>query len=183
MRAIKTIIVISFISVIIGCKSVIPTLNPETQFKAENGDANSQLEIGRWHFNKGNLAEASIWFEKSAKQGNSIATYYLSQWFKEKGYKCLIDCLKQASHLGSSDAQYRLGSSYLSDLHETPKDLALAFKWIVLSQEGENSHYSGKIGVFNLINTYKISHLDISKGQKLAKEHFKKYGKSKCIYY
>ena len=67
MRAIKTIIVISFISVIIGCKSVILTLNPETQFKAENGEANSQLKIGRWHLNKGNLAEATIWFVKSAK--------------------------------------------------------------------------------------------------------------------
>jgi len=35
---------------------------------------------------------------------------------------------------------------------------------------------------WNLINHFNISHLEISKGQKTAKEHVEKYGISKSMY-
>ncbi|PTM09272.1 MAG: hypothetical protein DA407_06115 [Bacteroidetes bacterium] len=183
MNTFKIVLLVILISFLISCKSVVPAINPEIQLKAQNGDAVSQLEIGRWSLSTRKSDQAIQWFEKSAKQGNVIAVFYLSEWFKDKGYTCAIDCLKQAAESGSSEAQYKLGGIYLNDLHETPKDLALAYKWLRLSEEGETSHASGRIGIFQLIKYYKISHLEISKGQKLAKEHFEKYGVSQCIYY
>lgn len=152
--------------------------------KAESGNAEAQFEVGKIFFeskkNK-NRDQAFFWFEKAASQGHIKASYYLfSQNFQ---IKCPIDCLEKAAIEGIAEAQYSFGRTFLDDNHGNAKDLALAYKWISLSCQGAIAELRPDlISIHTLINAYKISHLEISRGQKMAKEHTEKYGLSKSMY-
>ena len=184
MNSIKSALFVCVISFLVGCKASHPVINSETHSKAQSGDAEAQFEMGKAFFAAREFSDALPWLEQAAKQGHLKANYYLSQQYPQNGYECGIDCLKQLAEQGLSEAQYRLGGTYLDDQHGTPKDLSLAYKWILLAHSGSiaEHHGSGLISIFHLIKYYKISHLEISKGQKLAKDHTEKYGTSKSIY-
>lgn len=171
------------VSAMLGCKSYIPQLNSELKTKAENGDAEAQFEMGKtypyFHYlSLKKIAEAEKWLLMASNQGYDKATYLLTQQRLSK-YECPIEITRKLALEGFSEPQYSLGATYLTEGNNTPKDLSVAYKWMLLSAKDEYDRYTR---AWNLINHYGISHLEISKGQKMAKEHFEKYGMSKSIY-
>lgn len=177
-----------------GCKTYIPQINSEILANAQNGNAVDQFELGKIYFEAGwkqplltkssarsnNLDEAEKWLVKSADQGHIAAKFYVSYLFQNKSNdECSLNCLKKAALEGIAEAQYRLGVTYLTDDSNTPKDLAVAYKWMILSAKDDYERYNH---AWKLINHYDISHLEISKGQKMAKEHVEEFGISKSIY-
>jgi len=180
---------------IFGCKTYVPQIDSNVLVKAQNGDPEAQFEMGKIYFESfwqqplmtkngtgiKNRDVAEQWFLKAAEQDHIKAKYYLSRITRY--YNCNIDCLKQAALEGISDAQYTLGGTYLNDEHGTPKDLALAYKWISLARTDKLTDiYAPRVmSILHLIEYDKISHLEISKGQLMAKEHTEKYGPSKSM--
>lgn len=177
-----------------GCKTYIPQINSEILANAQNDNAVAQFELGKIYFEAGwkqplltksgtmskNLDQAEQWFVKAADQGHIAAKFYLYFLFQKKfNDECPSDCLRKAALEGIAEAQYRLGVTYLTDDFNTPKDLSVAYKWMLLSAQDDYEHYNR---AWNLINHHNISHLEISKGQKMAKEHFEEFGISKSIY-
>ena len=162
----------------------------------QNGDKDSQFKMGLKHYNlaynefglskknkenrKRNLDASEQWFVKAADQGHDGAKFYLAYLFsKNCDYKCSIESFENAAHNGIAEAQYFLGNFYAKGQSPLSKDLSLAYKWLILSAKSDYGRYSI---VFDLINHYYISHLEISKGQKMAKEHVEKYGVSRGFY-
>jgi TPR repeat protein len=193
----KTSVFLILLLTTLGCKTYVPQLNSEVLAKAQNGNAEAQFEMGKTYFESfwkqplltkngtgtKNRDEAFFWFEKAANQDHNKAKYYLHTLSSPKSnYECPIDCIEKAALEGIAYAQYTLGGSYLDDEHGTPKDLSLAFKWISLARQGDYQNKHRLISLYWLVQYYKISHLEISKGQKMAKEHTEKYGPSKSMY-
>jgi len=181
-------------------KAYTQELNSDSQSKALNGEVEAQYEMGKTYLdslynqplfsNKSSNQkledEAKKWFLLATKQGHVKSRYYLSR-MQEPNYDCPIDCLEKAAQEGIADAQYSIAFSILDKSKSEPKDLALACKWLFLSQygHGKDSYFNYNPKLFHisdLINFYKISHLDLGKGQKLADEHIKKYGPSSCLF-
>jgi len=83
---------------------------------AEQGDAQSQFELGEMYYYGDGVAkdfeEAFKWYRKAAEQGNRAAK------------KALSDAADQ----GQAQAQYNLGLVYASG-HGVSKDLEQAVKW------------------------------------------------------
>ncbi|RXP52250.1 sel1 repeat family protein [Lutibacter sp. HS1-25] len=190
----KTSIFLLLLLTSFGCKTYVPQLNSEILRKAQNDDAEAQFEMGKIYFESAwkqptitksgtvtrNWDEAEQWFVKSANQGHTAAKFYLHYQFQKiNNYECLSDCLEKVAYEGIAEAQYLFGSTYLTDKFNTPKDLSLAYKWMLLSAQNDYEHYQI---AWNLINHFNISHLEISKGQKMAKKHVEKYGISKSMY-
>ena len=177
-----------------ACKTYVPDLNSELLERAQNGNAEAQFEMGKTYFESAwkqpvmtksgtvaeNWEEAEQWFVKSADQGHVGAQFYLYHQFqKNSEYACPSDCLEKAAMQNIAEAQYVYGTTYLTDEFNTPKDLSVAYKWMLLSAQDHEERYRR---AWNLINHQGISHLEIGKGQKMAKEHAEKYGMSKSIY-
>lgn len=190
----KTSVFLLLLLTSFGCKTYVPQLSSEILGKAQNDDAEAQFEMGKIYFESawkqpfiaksgtitGNWDEAEQWFVKSANQGHIAAKFYLYYLFqKNSNYVCPSDCLKKAAYEGIAEAQYSFGSTYLTDKFNTPINLSLAYKWMLLSAQNDYERYQI---AWNLINHFNISHLEISKGQKMAKEHVEKYGISKSMY-
>lgn len=199
MKTIKYFILILSLFITLN-KVYAQDLNYDTQSKALNGDVDSQFKMGITYLDSLNNQsffskkttnqrikdEAKKWFLMAAKQGHLKSRYFLSR-MQDPVYKCPIDCVERAAQEGVADAQYSLAFSILDKNKSEPKDLALASKWLFLAQDGHKDdsffHYNPNLfHISDLINFYKISHLDIGKGQKMAKEHIEKYGRSSCIY-
>lgn len=186
----KTLVFLLLLLTSFGCTTYVPQVSSEIMAKAQNDNAEAQFEMGKIYFESawkqpiitksgtvtGNWDEAEQWLVKSANQGHHAAKFYLYSLFqKNSNYECPSDCLEKAAYEGIAEAQYSFGSTYLTD----PKDLALAYKWMLLSAQNDYERYDR---AWKLINHFNISHLEISKGQKMAKEHVEKYGISKSMY-
>jgi len=198
MKTIKNYILLFCVPFIALFKAYTQEFNLDTQSKALIGEAEAQYEMGKTYLDslyyqsffskKGSNQtledEAKKWFLLATKQGHIKSRYYLYR-MHEPNYDCPIDCLEKAAQEGIADAQYSIAFSILDQSKSGPKDLALACKWLFLSQDGHSkdsyfNHNPKLFHISDLINFYKISHLDLGKGQKLAKEHIEKYGHSIC---
>lgn len=170
------------LSIFISLKTNAQQISSELKAQAENGDAEAQFEMGKAYFgyssSKKIRAEAEKWFLMAAEQGHDKAIYFLSQ-LRFSNYECPIEVLEKLALEGYSEAQFSLGARYQNYLNDSLNDLSIAYKWMLLSCNDPHELYDR---TWSLINHFKISHLEISKGQKMAKEHAEKYGPSKSIY-
>ncbi len=178
---------------IIGCKAYKTEVDPELQNKADMGDASAQFDVAKSYFDttnhffittesfSENLEESAAWLEKAANQGNLQAQYHLSRYFaiRKNDLDRAFNMMKPLAEQGFAEAQYILSIHY-ANAWGTPKDLALAYKWNLLAFERNivtlrNFHYY-------LVYENKLTHTQISEGQKLAKEHIATFGSSKLLF-
>lgn len=181
MRNFKLLFLSFTLSIFISLKTNAQQVSSELKTQAENGDAEAQFKMGKAYFGYGSSKkrdEAEKWLLMAAEQGYDKATYLLSQLRFSK-YECPIEILQKLAMEGYSEAQYSLGTKYQNYTNDKLNDLSIAYKWMLLSAQDPDWRYHIS---WNLINHHNISHLEISKGQKMAKEHTEKYGPSKSIY-
>ncbi len=184
VRNFKLLFLSFTLSIFISLKTIAQQVSSELKAQAENGDADAQYEIGKTYFryeygSSKKRAEAEKWLLMAAEQGHDKATYILSKLRFSK-YECPIEVLKKLALEGYSEAQFSLGARYQNYINDSLNDLSVAYKWMLLSSKDPYERYDRS---WRLINHFKISHLEISKGQKMAKEHTEKYGPtSKSIY-
>ena len=105
---------------------------------AEQGDADSQYNVGRCYFEGTGVDqdndEAYKWFEKAAEQNHVHAEYMIGECFlngvSSEAFKWF---LKAAEH-GDAEAQYKVGRCYFegSGVGENEEE---AFKWLLKSAE------------------------------------------------
>ncbi|WNH14173.1 tetratricopeptide repeat protein [Thalassobellus suaedae] len=169
------------LTIFISLKTNAQQVSSELKAQAENGDAEAQFEMGKAYFGYGSSkkrTQAEKWLLMATEQGHDKATYLLSQLRFSK-YECPIEVLKKLALEGYSEAQFSLGARHQNYLNDSLNDLSIAYKWMLLSSKDPYERYHR---TWSLINHFKISHLEISRGQKMAKEHAEKYGPSKSIY-
>ena len=177
----KLLFLLFTLSIFISLKTNAQEVSSELKAKAENGDVEAQFEMGKAYFGYAGSkkrTEAEKWLLMASEQGHDKATYLLSQ-LKFSKYKCPIEVLTKLALEGYSEAQFSLGARYQNYINDSLNDLSIAYKWMLLSSKDPHERY---IRSWNLINHFNISHLEMSKGQKMAKEHVKKYGASKSIF-
>jgi len=192
IRLVQLTLIIFLSIFIIGCKAYTTRPNIETQTKALDGDVNAQYNMAKAYADTGNkffittesrsenLEESVEWLEKAAAQGHPEAQFHLARYYavRKNDHERAFNMMKPLAEQGFAQAQYILSVHY-SNAWGTPKDLTLAYKWNLLAFEGgygtlRNLHYY-------LVFTHKLTHNQISEGQKLAEEHLKKYGQSKLF--
>ncbi|GAA4806883.1 hypothetical protein [Litoribaculum gwangyangense] len=183
IRSFKLLFLSFTLSIFISLKINAQKVSSELKVQAENGDTEAQFKMGKAYFgyqygSPKKRAEAEKWLLMAAEQGHDKATFLLSQLRYSK-YECPIEVLKKLALEGYSEAQFSLGAEYQNYLNDSLNDLSIAYKWMLLSAQDPDERYRRS---WNLINHFNISHLEISKGQKMAKEHTEKYGPSKSIY-
>jgi len=110
-------------------------------FRAEQGDAEAQLQLGmRYAAGDGliqNEKEAAKWFERAAKQGLAEAQYqYGLVLLQGRGvvqdYKAAFHWIEKPAQRGYAKAQYSLGELYRYGTG-TPVDKARAYLWFNLA--------------------------------------------------
>lgn len=181
IRNFKLLFLSFTLSIFISLKTNAQQVSSELKILAENGDAEAQFKMGKAYFGYASSkkrTEAEKWLLMAAEQGHDKAIYFLSQLRFSK-YECPIEVLKKLALEGYSEAQYSLGERYQNYINDSLNDLSIAYKWMLLSSKDPDERYHRS---WSLINHFNISHLEISKGQKMAKEHTEKYGPSKSMY-
>jgi TPR repeat protein len=115
--------------------------------KANNGDTNAQLNLGRCYWKGQGIAqdykEAVKWFTKAAEQGNADAQYILGIMFYngqsvKQDYKEAVKWLTKAAEQGNVDAMRGLGNIYQTG-RGLPQSDSEAIKWFKKAQEQENA--------------------------------------------
>ena len=191
-RVIQFNLIVVLCICIVGCKAYTTQPNPETQVKAVDGDVNAQFNMAKAYADTGNkffittesrsenLEESVEWLEKAAAQGHPEAQFHLARYYavRENDYERAFNMMKPLAEQGFAQAQYILSIHYYY-AWGTPKDLALAYKWKLLALDG--GYGSLRSLHYYLVYTNKLSHNDISEGQKMAQEHSEKYGRSKLF--
>lgn len=184
IRNFKLLFLSFTLSIFISLKTNAQQVSSELKAQAENGDAEAQFKMGKAYFgyqygSPKKRAEAEKWLLMAAEQGYEKATYLLSQLRFGK-YECPIEILQKLAIEGYSEAQFSLGAYHQNYINDKNNDLSIAYKWMLLSAQDPDERYRR---TWSLINHFNISHLEISKGQKMAKEHTEKYGSSKKSIY
>ncbi len=156
--------------------------------KAENGDANAQVQIG-CYFLAGqgvplDYAEAVKWFRKAAEQGNAGAQNNLGSCYENghgvtNDYREAVKWYRKAAEQGMALAQNNLGSCFANSEGVT-KDDAEAFKWFLraaeqgyaFAQYNVSAAYHFGNGVpRNYIEAYKWESLAAAQGVETAKKY------------
>ncbi len=133
-------------------------------YKAEQGDANAQYNLGCYYFFGGdeapagekNPVKAFEWFNKSAAQGNAEAQEMLGTCYEngigvEKDMNKAIEWYSKSAEQGHRHSQYKLGAYYFMRYYKCiiNKENALmntfavkAFTW--LSKSAEQGHFGAQ---------------------------------------
>lgn len=186
-------VLIFLLPLIIGCKAYKTEVDPELQKKADMGDADAQYDLAKSYFDttnhffittesfSENIEESAAWLEKAAKQGNLQAQYHLSRYYaiRKNDLDRAFKMIKPLAEQGFAEAQYILSVHY-AKAWGTPKDLALAYKWNLLAFE--SNIVTLRYFHYYLVYDHKLTHTQISEGEKLAKEHIATFGPSKLLF-
>ncbi len=145
----------------------------EVRAKAEAGDAESQVELGR-RYDKGegvakDPAEAVKWFRKAAEQNYAKAQYNLGVCFYAgEGVAKDPEAVKwyrKAAEQNDAEGQLYLGLSYVKG-EGVAEDLVEAYKWLLLAaRQGDED---AKKNMTELES--KLTPEQIAEGQKRARE-------------
>lgn len=80
---------------------------------AEQGNDNSQYELGNKYYVSDDYRKAKFWFEKSAAQGNSKAQYKIGEMYlRERKFENAIEWFRKAASRENHYAQYCLSCMY-----------------------------------------------------------------------
>jgi TPR repeat protein len=113
----------------------------DTKAKAENGDANAQVNLGFCYASgkgiKKNFVEAVKWYRKAAEQTNAYAQYNLGVCYEngEGVEKEIVEAAKwyrKAAEQNAAYAQYALGLCYTTG-EGMVKDSVEGYVWILLA--------------------------------------------------
>jgi len=121
---------------------------------ARKGNPEAQFQMGMiCHFGQPNtrdFAEASRWYELSAKQGNSMAQYQLGIIeFSRNQFSDAVKWLKKSAAQGNVPAQYNLGILYWEG-KGVDKDRIEAERWFRRVAEKGGILAQGMIAIMNL---------------------------------
>ncbi len=125
----------------------------DTEFRATQGDADAQFELGmRYHNGEGaskDYEKAMQWFRKAAEQDHVTAQFFLgSMSDKGKGtprnYAQAVCWYRKAAEQGDVAAQHHLGLMYAYG-RGVPKDVIEGYKLIsmVAMQKGKGRLHAG----------------------------------------
>ncbi len=138
----------------------------EIETRAEQGDRNSQFQLGKSYAIQGDQQAAVLWFTKAADQGYAPAQLALGSCYfcgegvpqdEAKG----ADLYEKAAQAGASKAQKLLGLCYQYGWGKT-KNPALAFEWFMkAAEQGDaeaqleagRSYLRGDAGVVEVVLT------------------------------
>jgi TPR repeat protein len=119
----------------------------QTRAEAQKGDAEAQMMLGIYLYNKGmrgsqpDATEAIEWLNKAARQNNAAAEFYLGAAFNTgtgtaQSKTEAIKWWHKAAEDGNLDAQATLGNVYFND----PKDGFQSYLWrLYAAQHGHNA--------------------------------------------
>lgn len=128
--------------------------SPSDVVQANLDDSHAQLQRAeQYYFAEGlpDYQQALPWFEKSAKQGNATAQYYLGVMYHEAQGVERDDTqaaywFTQAAKQGDSDAQFMLGNLYLFG-NGVELDNQQAFYWLEKASEQGHNDAQGQLGL------------------------------------
>lgn len=169
-----------------ACATTVPEIDESLRQKALEGDVQAQYEMGMKYENAARAGwgrseywpEAERWFELAASQGYAKAQYELSGYYfsLRQDYSQSFKLVTLAAQQGLANAQYSLGMHY-AQAWGTPQDMVLAYKWILLANEGGLK--GGSLAdVKWLAWKGKMSADQIAEGHQLAAAHTAIYGVS-----
>ena len=147
----------------------------EVKAKAEAGDAESEMELGR-RYNKGeglakDEVEAVKWYRKAADQNLAKAQYNLAVCYShgEGVVKDQVEAVKwyrKAAEQNDADAQYNLGICYERG-DGVAEDWVEAYKWLLLAaRQGHKAPEEHMI----LLESKLLTPEQLAQGQKRARE-------------
>ena len=135
-----------------------PSINSwvdELKGKAEAGDADAQVELGRRYLNGEGVAknrvEANKWYRKAAEQNNAFAqsmlgsAYYYGEGVA-KNHAQAVKWYRKAAEQNDAGAQYDLGNCYYNG-EGVPKDYAEAVKWFRKAAEQNIADAQSDLGL------------------------------------
>lgn len=93
------------------------------------------LEDGVVAYQKGDYAQAVIWFRKAAEQGNALAQGNLGAMYANgqgvaQDYAQAAACYRKAAEQGNADAQFTIGAMYGKG-QGVPQDYSQAVIWCI----------------------------------------------------
>ncbi|MBQ2051902.1 MAG: sel1 repeat family protein, partial [Paludibacteraceae bacterium] len=109
-------------SLLFSCSDIKNASMDSVLKKAENGDAEAQVEAGMRYYNgnkevEKNFIEAAHWFRMAAEQGNAEGQYHLGNMYyngegEKKDAEAAVRLYRKAAMQGYVYAQYALGISF-----------------------------------------------------------------------
>lgn len=145
--------------------------------KAEEGDANAQLLLGKQYFIRAEGIEGAKWYRRAAEQGNADAQNMLGVIYGDgRGVKRdKAESLKwflRAAAQGHVIAQENLGMIYMEG-EGVPRDFVESFAWFSIA--GDSASYPVKKWLQQL--RAKMTSEQIAEATKLARERVDKFRK------
>lgn len=116
---------------------------------AEQGDSESQRQLGHRHAQARNFPEAVKWYRLAAKQGDMKAIMVLADMYSDgRGVQQdnaeAVIWYEMAANQGNLRAQYALGTMYVLG-QGIPRDYTLAYKWLTLVFAAEGNSNAKEI--------------------------------------
>ena len=177
-RLIFALLLASSVAVVqLAAQQTKPDQKPieEVKAKAEAGDAESQVELGRRYLNGEGVAkremEAVKWYRKAAEQNFAVAQYNLGLCY-EHGEGVTADRVeatkwyRKAAEQNDVDAQYNLGMCY-ERADAGTEDWAEVYKWLSLA--ARQGHEGAKKFMI-VLESKLMTPEQIAQGQKRARE-------------
>ena len=142
----------------------------EIKAKAEAGDAESEVELGR-RYDKGegvakDPAEAVKWYRKAAEQNYAPAQNNLGLCYENGRGVEAAKWYRKAAEQNDVDAQYNLGMCY-ERAEAGTEDWAEVYKWLSLA--GSQGHEGAK-NFMTVLESKLMTPKQIAEGQKRARE-------------
>ncbi|MFT7054027.1 MAG: TPR repeat protein [Psychromonas sp.] len=134
--------------------------NASTLQKAEQGEIDSQYQLGEMYYSGAGVAQdykaAAKWYQKAAQQGDSKAQFKLAEMYYNgtgvaQHYKAAAKWYLKAAQQGDPRAQFKLGLIYSSG-EGVIQDIKLAYMWAKLS-EYNGYHNARKVKNILLMRT------------------------------
>jgi DNA-directed RNA polymerase subunit RPC12/RpoP len=109
----------------------------KAQAAAKGGDAQSQYDLGRIHWQRGEYLLALPWIQAAASLKHPEAEYLLGMAYLEgrgtvQNYRSALEQYTRAAEHGHLDAQYQLGIFYRDGM-ATPSSKESAYLWLNLA--------------------------------------------------
>lgn len=117
--------------------------------QAKSGYSNKQAELGLYYYSVNKIYDASYWWNKSAKNGNINAVYWLAQLyasgqFFKKNMEKAFSLTLYAAEAGHVSAQTDIGAMYLTG-EGVPLDMPKGISW--MKKAAENGDKKAQINM------------------------------------
>ena len=122
---------------------------PALTAKAESGDPQAQLELGKYSDGAHDPERAAYWFSKSADQGNADAEWRVADLYAAgegvvKDVHASLYWLRKAAENGQPQAEVVLGMNY-RDGRNVERDPQKAFDWFL--RAAKQGHVDAQVSV------------------------------------